>query len=188
MSMAMTQENAVGRTCGLLNGRGGGGLKEGTSHRRSTCALLVTSATAGRALRIAGLLVTVREGLYGCGSTSKLDSCVGTHLVRISLAHWKYFRWNTDKPQLEFHTLESFIVLSYNNLGIYVVNMNNVVLTPSDSILVGKTMEASFRGSFPCQSGQKSLTDIPVWDEAWEQTTLRHYLMIQIGVRSSKTS
>ena len=151
------------------------GVEGRSSHRRSICPLLVTSATAGCALRVPGLLVTVREGLYGCGNTFKLGLCVRTCLVRISLMHWKHFRWNTDKPQLEFHTLKSFIVLSYNSLGIYVVNMNNVVLTTSDSVLVGKTMEASFRGSFPYQSGQKSLTDIPVWDEVWEQTTLRHF-------------
>ena len=36
-------------------------------------------------------------------------------------------------------------------------------------------MEASCTvGSFPCQLSQISLTDIPVWDEVWEQTTFRH--------------
>ena len=36
-------------------------------------------------------------------------------------------------------------------------------------------MEASYLvGSFPCQLSQISLTDIPVWDEVWEQATFRH--------------
>ena len=36
-------------------------------------------------------------------------------------------------------------------------------------------MEASYlAGSFPCQLSQISLTDIPVWDEVWEQATFRH--------------
>ena len=36
-------------------------------------------------------------------------------------------------------------------------------------------MEASYLvASFPCQLSQISLTDIPVWDEVWEQATFRH--------------
>ena len=56
-----------------------------------------------------------------------------------------------------------------------IVNMYNTVITPSDSVLLGKTMEASYGvGTFPCQFSQISLTDIPVWDEVWEQGTFRH--------------
>ena len=37
-------------------------------------------------------------------------------------------------------------------------------------------MEASYPvGSFPCLLSQISLTDIPVWDEVWEQATFRHF-------------
>ena len=57
----------------------------------------------------------------------------------------------------------------------YVVNVHSNIITPSGSVLLGKTMEASCTvGSFPCQDSQISLTDIPVWDEVWEQTTSRH--------------
>ena len=52
-------------------------------------------------------------------------------------------------------------------------------ITPSGSVLEGKTMEASCTvGSFPCQLSQISLTDIPVWDEVWEQTTFRHLCLL----------
>ena len=53
--------------------------------------------------------------------------------------------------------------------------MRNILIIPSDSVLWVKTMEASYHvGSFPCQLSQISLTDIPVWDEVWEQATFRH--------------
>ena len=56
-----------------------------------------------------------------------------------------------------------------------IVNMHNIMVTPSDSVLWEGTMEASYLvGSFPCQLSQISLTDIPVWDEVWEQATFRH--------------
>ena len=57
--------------------------------------------------------------------------------------------------------------------------MHSLNITPSGSVLVGKTMEASCTvGSFPCQLSQISLTDIPVWDEVWEQTTFRHLCLL----------
>ena len=56
-----------------------------------------------------------------------------------------------------------------------IIDMHSVVITPSVSVLLGKTMEASYGvGSFPCQFSHISLTDIPVWDEVWEQATFRH--------------
>ena len=73
------------------------------------------------------------------------------------------------------HTPNSFIHLLYNSPYMDIVNMHNVMITPSDSVLWEKTMEASYLvGSFPCQLSQKSLTDIPVWDGIWEQATFRH--------------
>ena len=57
----------------------------------------------------------------------------------------------------------------------YIVNVHSIIIFPSGSVLVGKTMEASYTvGSFPCQYSQISLTDIPVWDKVWEQRTSRH--------------
>ena len=55
--------------------------------------------------------------------------------------------------------------------------MHSISVTPSDSVLWEKTMEASYPvGSFPCQLSQISLTDIPVWDEVWEEAIFRHFL------------
>ena len=75
---------------------------------------------------------------------------------------------NDSNNSLEVHTPNSFIYLLYNSPYMDIVDMHNVMVTPSDSVLWEKTMEASyFVGSFPCQLGQISLTDIPVWDEVW---------------------
>ena len=53
--------------------------------------------------------------------------------------------------------------------------MLNILIIPSDSVLWGKTMEASqLVGSFPCQLDQISLANIPIWDGVWEQATFRH--------------
>ena len=115
------------------------------------------------------------------------------------------------------HTQNSFIHLLINSPYMDIVNMHNVMITPSDSVLWEKTMEASYPvGSFPCQLSQISLTDIPVWDGVWEGIStlcgrlltavpvspldvvvrilvsriprVHLYLSQQIGVRSSKTS
>ena len=59
-----------------------------------------------------------------------------------------------------------------------IVNMHNVMITPSDSVLWEKTMEASYLlGSFPCQLSQISLTDIPAWDGVWEQAPLGIFVL-----------
>ena len=82
---------------------------------------------------------------------------------------------NDSNNSLEVHTPNSFIHLLYNSLYMNIVDMHNVIVTPSDSVLWEKTMEASYLvGSFPCQLSQISLTDIPVWDGVWEQATFRH--------------
>ena len=82
---------------------------------------------------------------------------------------------NDSNNSLEVHTPNSFIHLLYNSPYMDIVNMHNVMVTPSDSVLWEKTMEASYLvGSFPCQLSQISPTDIPVWDEVWEQATFRH--------------
>ena len=50
-----------------------------------------------------------------------------------------------------------------------VVDMHNILIIPSASVLWGKTMEASqLVGSFPCQLGEISLANIPIWDGVWE--------------------
>ena len=83
---------------------------------------------------------------------------------------------NDSNNSLEVHTPNSFIHLFYNSLHMDIVDMHNVFVTPSDSVLWEKTMEASYLvGSFPCQLSQISLNDIPVWDEVWEQAAFRHF-------------
>ena len=82
---------------------------------------------------------------------------------------------NDSNNSLEVYTPNSFIHLLYNSPYMDIVDMHNVMVTPSDSVLWEKTMEASYLvGSFTCQLSQISLTDIPVWDEVWEQATFRH--------------
>ena len=82
---------------------------------------------------------------------------------------------NDSNNSLEVHTPNSFIHLLYNSPYMDIVDMHNVMITPSDSVLWEKTMEASYLvGSFPCQLSQISLTDIPVWDEVWELANSRH--------------
>ena len=64
---------------------------------------------------------------------------------------------------LEVYTPNSFIHLFYNSPYMDVVDMHKVIVTPSDSVLREKTMEASYLvGSFPCQFNFISVFDIPV--------------------------
>ena len=59
---------------------------------------------------------------------------------------------NDSHNSLEVCTPNSFIHLFYNSPYIDVVDMHNILIIPSDSVLWEKTMEASyFVGSFPCQ-------------------------------------
>ena len=83
---------------------------------------------------------------------------------------------NDRNNSLEVYTPNSFIHLFYNSLYMDVVDMHNILNIPSDSVLWEKTMEASYHvGSFPCQFNFKSVFDIPVWDEFWEQATFGHF-------------
>ena len=83
---------------------------------------------------------------------------------------------NDSNNSLEVYTPNSFIHLFYNSPYMDVVDMHNILIIPSDSVLRGKTMEASWlAGSFPCQFDFVSVFDIPVWDEVWEQTTFGHF-------------
>ena len=100
-------------------------------------------------------------------------SCAGTHQIRDQSRALE--DRNDSNNSLEVYTPNSFIHLFYNSPYMDIVDMHNILITPSDSVLWVKTVEASyFLGSFPCQLGQISLTDIPVWDKVWEQATFRH--------------
>ena len=83
---------------------------------------------------------------------------------------------NDSNNSLEVYTPNSFIYLFYNSPYMDVVDMHNILIIPSDSVLWGKTMEASYLvGSFPCQFNFNSVFDIPVWDGVWEQATFGHF-------------
>ena len=111
------------------------------------------------------MLVVVVVLLFG--------SCAGTHQIRDQSCTLE--DRNDSNNSLEVYTPKSFIHLLYNSPHMDIVDMHSVIVTPSDSVLCEKTVEASYLvGSFPCQLSQISLTDIPVWDEVWEQATFRH--------------
>ena len=83
---------------------------------------------------------------------------------------------NDSNNSLKVYTPNSFIHLFYNSPYMDVVDMHNILIIPSDSVLWEKTMEASYLvGSFPCQFNVKSVFDIPVWDGIWEQATFGHF-------------
>ena len=76
-------------------------------------------------------------------------SRAGTHQIR-DKSHALEDR-NDSNNSLEVHTPNSFIHLFYNSPHMDIVDMHNVIATPSDSVLWEKTMEASYLvGSFPC--------------------------------------
>ena len=87
---------------------------------------------------------------------------------------------NDSNNSLEVCTPNSFIHLFYNSPDMDVVDMHNILIIPSDSVLWEKTMEASYLvGSFPCQFDYQSVLDIPVWDGVWEQATFGHFCPLQ---------
>ena len=113
------------------------------------------------------------SNVSGCGSTSLFGSRAGTHQIRDQSRTLE--DRNDSNNSLAVYTPNSFIHLFYNSPYMDIVDMHNIPITPSDSVLWVKTMEVSYLvGSFPCQLSQISLTDIPVWDEIWEQATFRH--------------
>ena len=70
---------------------------------------------------------------------------------------------NNSNNSLEVHTPNSFIHLFYNSPDMDIVDMHSVIVTPSDSVLREKTMEASYLvGSFPCQFNFISVFDINI--------------------------
>ena len=114
------------------------------------------------------------SNVSGCGSTSLFGSRAGTHQIRDQSRTLE--DRNDSNNSLEVYTPNSFIHLFYNSSYMDVVDMHNKLIIPSDSVLWVKTVEASLLGgTFPCQLGQISLTNIPVWDVVWEQATLRRH-------------
>ena len=86
-------------------------------------------------------------------------SCAGTCQIRDQSRALE--DRNDSNNSLEVHTPNSFIHLLYNSPYMDIVDMHNVMVTPSDSVLWEKTMETSYLvGSFPCQLSQISLTSL----------------------------
>ena len=111
----------------------------------------------------------------GCGSTS-LSLVLMQGLTKVSDQSRALEDRNDSNNSLEVYTPNSFIHLSYNSPYMDVVDMYNIIIIPSDSVLWKKTMEASYLvGSFPCQFNFISVFNIPVWDGVWEQATFRHF-------------
>ena len=68
-------------------------------------------------------------------------SCVGTCQIRDQSSALE--DRNDSNNSLEVYTPNSFIHLLYNSPYMDIVDMHNVMVTPSDSVLSEKIMEAS---------------------------------------------
>ena len=81
------------------------------------------------------------SNVSGCGSTSLLSSCAGTHQIRDQSRALE--DRNDSNNSLEVYIPNSFIHLFYNSSYMDVVDMHNILIIPSDSVLWEKTVEAS---------------------------------------------
>ena len=141
----------------------------GKTNRSQTATVVVVKQSLG-----SWSLLWSLSNVSGCGSTSLFGYRAGTHQIRDQSRALE--DRNDGNNSLEVYTPNSFIHLFYNSPYMDIVDMHNVIVTPSDSVLWEKTMEASYLvGSFPCQFNFISVFDIPVWDEVWEQATFRHF-------------
>ena len=77
----------------------------------------------------------------GCGSTSLFGSHAGTHQIRDQSRALE--DRNDSNNSLEVYTPNSFIHLFYNSPYMDIVDMHNILIIPSDSVLWVKTVEAS---------------------------------------------
>ena len=77
----------------------------------------------------------------GCGSTSLFGSRAGTRQIRDQSRALE--DRNDSNNSLEVYTPNSFIHLFYNSLYMDIVDMHNILIIPSDSVLWVKTVEAS---------------------------------------------
>ena len=81
------------------------------------------------------------HNVSGCGSTSLFGSCAGTHQIRDQSCALE--DRNDSNNSLEVYTPNSFIHLFYNSPYMDVVDMHNILIIPSVSVLWVKTVEAS---------------------------------------------
>ena len=81
------------------------------------------------------------NNVSGSGSTSLFGSHAGTHQIRDQSRALE--DRNDSNNSVEVDTPNSFIHLFYNSLYMDVVDMYNIMIIPSDSVLWVKTVEAS---------------------------------------------
>ena len=81
------------------------------------------------------------NNVSGCGSTSLFGSRAGTHQIRDQSRALE--DRNDSNNSLEVYIPYSFIHLFYNSPYMDIVDMHNILIIPSDSVLWVKTMEAS---------------------------------------------
>ena len=81
------------------------------------------------------------SNVSGCGSTSLFGSHAGTHQIRDQSCTLE--DRNDSNNSLDVYTPNSFIHLFYNSPYMNVVDMHNILIIPSDSVLWAKTVEAS---------------------------------------------
>ena len=81
------------------------------------------------------------SNVSGCGSTSLFGSHAETHQIRDQSRTLE--DRNDSNNSLEVYTPNSFIHLFYNSPYMDVVDMHNILIIPSDSVLWEKTVEAS---------------------------------------------
>ena len=81
------------------------------------------------------------SNVSGCGSTSLFGSRAGTHQIRDQSRALE--DRNDSNNSLEVYTSNSFIHLFYNSPYMDIVDMHNILIIPSDSVLWVKTVEAS---------------------------------------------
>ena len=117
-------------------GRTGESQVKGEISRPQTATVVVVKQSLGSWSHLWSL-----SNVSGCGSTSLFSSRAGTHQIR-DQSHALEDR-NDSNNSLEVYTPNSFIRLFYNSPDMDIVNMHNVLFTPSDSVLREKTVEAS---------------------------------------------
>ena len=81
------------------------------------------------------------SNVSGCGSTSLFGSRAGTHQIRDQSRALE--DRNDSNNSIEVYTPKSFIHLFYNSPYMDVVDMHNILIIPSVSVLWVKTVEAS---------------------------------------------
>ena len=108
----------------------------GEISRPQTAAIVVAKQSLG-----SWSLLWSLKSHSGCGSTSLFGSRAGTHQIR-DQSHALEDR-NDSNNSLEVYTPNSFIHLFYNSPYMDIVDMHNILIIPSDSVLWVKTVEAS---------------------------------------------